>query len=158
MRAPTEHPVSENFRVRMFVQLLLSHKREHGSGNGGGRWQQLLLQAGGARWWDETAPLLGELMLQSHASYGGVGLGSEGTDRLVELAQKQSPSLRGAKITGGGSGGTVVVFGDASRADAAVAAVAARYEAETGYSPKLFRGSSMGAFAFGVLHVTLDRK
>ena len=158
VRAPTEHPVSENFRVRMFVQLLLSHKREHGSGNGGGRWQQLLLQAGGARWWDETAPLLGELMLQSHASYGGVGLGSEGTDRLVELAQKQSPSLRGAKITGGGSGGTVVVFGDASRADAAVAAVAARYEAETGYSPKLFRGSSMGAFAFGVLHVTLDRK
>lgn len=58
--------------------------------------------------------VLGELMLQSHASYGACGLGSQGTDRLVELvlqekaaaeAAGQEPALFGAKITGGGCGG-----------------------------------------------------
>lgn len=58
--------------------------------------------------------------LQCHYSYGACGLGSDGTDRLVNLVQemqhvKQSKSddgtLYGAKITGGGSGGSVCVVG-----------------------------------------------
>ena len=74
VRDPAEHPVGENFRVRLFAQLLRSSDT--------------------ARWWEDTAPLLGELMHQSHASYGGVGLGSQGTDRLVALAAKQAPVLK----------------------------------------------------------------
>lgn len=57
---------------------------------------------------------------QCHYSYNACGLGSDGTDLLVNLVQEmqhrnmskgESPSLFGAKITGGGSGGSVCVMG-----------------------------------------------
>lgn len=35
----------------------------------------------------ECGQLLGELMFQSHASYGRLGLGSEGTDTLVAIVK-----------------------------------------------------------------------
>lgn len=62
---------------------------------------------------DAQLALLGQLMLQSHVSYSGVGLGSPNTDLLVELVEELGPGrgLYGAKITGGGSGGTVCVLG-----------------------------------------------
>jgi len=70
---------------------------------------------------------------------------------LPELVRELGPErgLYGAKITGGGSGGTVVVLG---RADAgpAVQAVLQRYARETERVPQLFAGSSPGAAAFGV--------
>lgn len=51
---------------------------------------------------------LGQYMYQSHDSYSQVGLGSAGTDRLVALAKEhRGQGIYGAKITGGGSGGTV---------------------------------------------------
>lgn len=59
-------------------------------------------------------------LLQCHYSYSACGLGTEGTDRLVGLVQEKQHSkpsksedrtLYGAKITGGGSGGTVCVIG-----------------------------------------------
>lgn len=54
-------------------------------------------------------------LLQCHFSYSACGLGSNGTDRLVSLVQEMQHSeggtLFGAKITGGGSGGTVCVIG-----------------------------------------------
>lgn len=65
----------------------------------------------------------GELVMggaQCHYSYSACGLGSDGTDRLVQLVQDMQHSklsksedgtLYGAKITGGGSGGTVCVMG-----------------------------------------------
>eukprot|EP00955_Chlamydomonas_euryale_P086827 364248-Chlamydomonas_euryale.AAC.3 len=101
-------------------------------------------------------------MLQSHASYGACGLGSDGTDRLVDLVRLEMdsgahpPALFGAKITGGGSGGTVCVLAAASGdGDAAVARVASRYQAWAGAQepPKVFVGSSMGAVQFGTLRV-----
>ena len=60
---------------------------------------------------------------QCHNSYSACGLGSDGTDRLVRLVQKmeklkhsktENGTLYGAKITGGGSGGTVCVIGRSS--------------------------------------------
>lgn len=60
------------------------------------------------------------LGLQCHYSYSACGLGSDGTDRLVHLVQQmqqkknsnsEDGTLYGAKITGGGSGGTVCVIG-----------------------------------------------
>lgn len=60
------------------------------------------------------------LILQCHFSYSACGLASNGTDRLVNLVQEMQHSksseseggtLFGAKITGGGSGGTVCVIG-----------------------------------------------
>ena len=54
-----------------------------------------------------------QLMYASHASYGACGLGSDGTDRLVDLVARAGSArgVFGAKITGGGSGGTVAVLG-----------------------------------------------
>lgn len=70
---------------------------------------------------DAQLALLGLLMLQSHVSYSGVGLGSQNTDLLVSLVEELGPArgLFGAKITGGGSGGTVCVLG-AKGSEAAV--------------------------------------
>jgi L-arabinokinase len=100
--------------------------------------------------------LLGELMYESHASYSACGLGSAGTDDLVELVRAAGVDrgLYGAKITGGGSGGTVAVLGR-SDAGAAVANVAHRYAEKTGHKPYIFSGSSPGSAAFG--HLTVRR-
>lgn len=112
--------------------------------------------------------LLGELMLQAHASYTTCGLGSDGTNRLVNIVRQHMmdarraglpPALYGAKITGGGSGGTVCVLGLAGSAgQAAVDAVAAQYREETGYQPFVFAGSSMGAVAFKHLRIKLRKQ
>ena len=60
------------------------------------------------------------LLFQCHFSYSVCGLGSDGTDRLVQLVQEiqhgklskyKEGTIYGAKITGGGSGGTVCVVG-----------------------------------------------
>jgi galactokinase len=126
VRAPTAHPVHERWRVEAFRDLLLERAS------------------------DARRHRLGELMFESHASYGRCGLGSDGTDRLVALVRAEGPSagLYGARITGGGSGGTVAVLG---RPDAmpAIARVANAYERQTGYRPHVFAGSSPGVAAFG---------
>ena len=72
-------------------------------------------------------------MYESHASYSACGLGSDGTDRLVALAREAGVArgIYGAKITGGGSGGTVAVLADAGARDT-VRDIARRYGAETG--------------------------
>ena len=59
---------------------------------------------------------MGELMYASHDSYSACGLGSQGTDLLVELVRSRSRAgTLWAKITGGGSGGTVAVLEIAMR-------------------------------------------
>ena len=77
-------------------------------------------------------------------------LDSEGTDRLVELVREAGPDqgLFGAKITGGGSGGTVAVIGRKGT-DGAIEAIADAYASETGHKPHIFSGSSLGAGALG---------
>lgn len=106
---------------------------------------------------------VGELMSQSHASYGALGLGSSGTDLLCSLVSKRCVSgvdkkgaktLYGAKITGGGSGGTVCILGaSCGYCDSDVEEVQRAYRSETGYDPTVFRGSSMGALEFGHLRI-----
>lgn len=125
VRMPTAHPIHENFRVRVFSELLPGVSSE------------------------SQLELLGELMYQSHVSYSDCGLGSTGTDRLVDLvrAAGKDQGLYGAKITGGGSGGTVALIGR-SDAGPAVEAIAEQYYHETGHQPTLFRDSSLGASAF----------
>jgi L-arabinokinase len=104
---------------------------------------------------DESAlELLGELMYQSHASYSACGLGSAATDRLVELARAAGPAagVYGAKITGGGSGGTVAVLTRRGAEDA-IRRIASQFASETGYQPYVFSGSSPGSAAFGTLRL-----
>lgn len=128
VRTPAAHPVHEHFRVRRFRELLCGRPDE----------RQL--------------EMLGELMYASHAGYSACGLGCQATDRLVSIARELGPArgLYGAKITGGGSGGTVAVLARRSCREA-VHEVADRYEKERGHRPYVFSGSSMGAGTFGHL-------
>jgi L-arabinokinase len=128
IRAPAAHAVYESFRVRQFAHLL----------------QGRLDQA------EKIA--MGNLMYESHASYSACRLGSQGTDLLVEMVKATGvdQGLFGAKITGGGSGGTVAVLGERD-AETAVKEVANSYAALTGHQPYIFRGSSPGSAAFGHL-------
>jgi len=131
VRAASEHPIFEHDRVRRFRALL----------------------AGGAAT-DDARVALGQLMFESHASYSACGLGSDGTDRLVALVREAGPAagLYGAKITGGGSGGTVAVLAAAGRRPL-IDEIARRYQQETGREAAVFAGSSSGARAFGVREI-----
>jgi L-arabinokinase len=119
VRQPAAHPIYEHDRVQRFRALL-----ENGHS--------------ATRVSDDALLRLGELMYRSHESYSACGLGSDGTDALVALVREAGPArgLFGAKITGGGSGGTVAVL---ARPDSrpAVEDVARRYERATGRAATL---------------------
>jgi L-arabinokinase len=93
-------------------------------------------------------------MYESHESYSACGLGSSGTDELVRLVQEVGPDggLYGAKITGGGSGGTVAVLGERWAAPV-IDEIAKRYADRIGYQPLVITGSSDGAAGFGTLRI-----
>jgi galactokinase len=161
VRVPSAHPVHEHFRVRAFRQALLAAADTGGAPEASAAGAAEAASGAPTCTQAEQMSLLGELMFQSHASYSACGLGSAGTDRLVALVQEEMGAARarvealpvfGAKITGGGSGGTVCILAAAGHAgDAAVRRVASAYASELGYAPKVFQGSSMGAVAFGAL-------
>jgi galactokinase len=133
IRVPTAHPIYEHERVTEWAGLLTA--------------------------WPSAAPApdaarLGALMYESHASYSACGLGSGGTDRLVSLARAAGSArgIYGAKITGGGSGGTVAILGDASAGDM-VHAIAREYAGETGRGAYVFEGTSPGAARIGAIRL-----
>jgi galactokinase len=129
--AATRHPIYEHARVWTFAALLES-------------WRGI-----------EQAPMLGDLMFQSNASYSRCGLGSNGTDEIVRLAQAEGPNyIFGAKITGGGSGGTVALLGRRGCGER-INQIAKLYAAKIGRTPTIFSGSSNGARKFG--HLLLRR-
>jgi galactokinase len=132
VRAATSHPVYENARVNSFAQLLESRRDA------------------------EAYRSLGKLMLQAHQSYSSCGIGSAGTDRLVALALAASEAgVYGAKITGGGSGGSVAILGQRGRGEV-IQQIARRYREETGNQTMVISGSSPGTNVFGHLRVRLS--
>ncbi len=129
VKAPTEHAIYENYRVNQFAALLTKPIN------------------------DATLKELGELMFASHAGYASCGLSESGTDRLVEMVrEKKEEGLFGGRITGGGSGGTVVVLSRTGSRDV-IEKIAKRYAAKTGRMPYIFHGSSPGCSDFGHLRV-----
>lgn len=132
VRAATLHPIYEHARVEDFASSLP-----------------------GA----DTGELvrLGESMFESHASYSACGLGSEGTDALVGAAHALGPNagIFGAKVSGGGSGGTVCVL---AHQDALplLRSLSADYARRSGQSSRVFAGSSPGAALVPVERVKLS--
>ncbi len=127
----TDHHVLEARRVRRFVEFL-----ERVDAATGPKRKLTLDQAG-------------HLMYASHLSYTmDALLGADECDLLVQLVRERERSgLYGAKITGGGSGGTVAVLcDDTPAADAAVAEVMAVYQQRTGLVPEAITGTSPGAW------------
>lgn len=127
---PTRHPIEENERVLGFMDAL----RAAQDGN-----EKALIAAG-------------ECMYGAHASYrDNCGLSVEEVDFLVEAVRRRGPQsgLYGAKITGGGTGGTVAVFGTLAALAAEIPKIAVEYSRRVGVMPDIFEGTSPGAMEFG---------
>lgn len=133
VQGPTAHPVYENERVLRFMDCLKAAPQEK-----------------------ETALIsAGECMYGSHESYrDNCLLSVPEVDFLVNAARSRGPEkgLYGAKITGGGSGGTVAVFGTKEALAAEIPAIAREYKRFTGHDADIFEGTSPGAIEFGSFH------
>ena len=73
---------------------------------------------------------------------------------MVSLARMAGTArgVHGAKITGGGSGGTVAVLADASAGET-VRTIAREYATETGRDAYVFEGTSPGAARIGAIRL-----
>jgi L-arabinokinase len=131
VRNCTRYSIEENQRIQLFVELA---------------------RGAAARPSESAHRLMGELMYQSHYSYTECGLGNEATDLLVDLVRTQGvgTGLYGAKVTGGGAGGTVAILGRRD-ADKAFQKVVRAYAQARHIDPYVIEGSSMGADRFGVV-------
>jgi galactokinase len=131
VRNCTRYACEENQRIQLFVELARGAATEPS---------------------EDAWRLMGDLMYQSHYSYTECGLGNEATDSLVDLVRGEGAGagLYGAKVTGGGAGGTVAVLGSKDAGEA-FHRVVRRYAEIRGIEPYVFEGSSMGADRFGVV-------
>jgi L-arabinokinase len=95
VRAAVTFPVEENFRAAQAVRLLRGVQPDN---------RRQSLEA------------VGELMYRSHAGYSEMGLGCPETDVIVRAVRERGPDqgFYGARVSGGGSGGTVVVLLEAA--------------------------------------------
>ncbi len=122
------HPVYENSRVNEFKVLLKHFKKEV----------------------DKHAALtqMGKLMLQSHESYSKVGLGNEYTDKIVEMVREAGAGngVFGARVSGGGNGGTVCVLSYGKAGKDAVKEIYWKYKNMKKQKLFFFSGSSHGAY------------
>jgi galactokinase len=127
---PTRHPVEENERVLKFMDAL--RMAQHG---------------------DEAALIsAGECMYGAHESYrDNCRLSTDEVDFLVDTVRQRGAKhgLYGAKITGGGTGGTVAVFGKLDALAKHIPEIAVEYSRRIGTMPDIFEGTSPGAVEFG---------
>jgi len=123
------HPVYENARVNEFKNLLKNFKKQDDK-------QASLIQ-------------MGNLMMQSHESYSAVGLGNEFTDKIVEMIRDAGPDrgVFGARVSGGGNGGTVCILSYGKEGKKAVKETYRKYKQIKKQKLFFFSGSSQGAYS-----------
>jgi L-arabinokinase len=127
---PARHPVEENERVLRFIAALEAAKEGK---------EGACIEAG-------------EAMYAAHHSYKhNCHLSAPEVDFLVEAVRKRGHQcgLYGAKITGGGTGGTVAVFGTVEGLKEHLPQIAVEFSRRVGAMPDLFEGMSPGAIEFG---------
>ena len=127
---PTQHPVYENQRVLQFMEHLRASADEN----------------------EKARVAAGECMFASHDSYrDNCHLSASEVDFIVDAVRARGPGsgLYGAKITGGGSGGTVAVFGNQDALSREIPAIAREYKRLTGLDAEILEGTSPGAIEFG---------
>ena len=133
VRAATRYAVEENWRVHTFFQPAFQTRSDDRRHHGLSSWVNSCI-----------FPISG---------YSECGLGSEATDKIVELVREEKANdLLGAKITGGGAGGTVAILGwNTPDAEKAFKRVLDQYASWSKTEPYVFSGSSAGSDKFGVL-------
>ena len=90
----TAHPIFDNARTHEFMHGITKFK-----------------DLAGPEERTDRLSSLGQLMYKSHNGYSACGLGSSRTDEIVAAAMEmESEGIFGARITGGGSGGTVCLL------------------------------------------------
>lgn len=127
IRGPTRHAVRENERVLRFIAAL-------------------------CRGGEAGCVAAGKEMYGAHASYRDeCRLSVPEVDALVAAVRRRGAKqgLYGAKITGGGAGGTVAVFGRLEALEKFVPAIAREHARRFGVLPETYWGTSPGAFEFG---------
>ena len=137
VRGPAAHPIYENERVLRFMQNLEDARQ------------------GSERALEEA----GEQMYGAHESYkSNCNLSCDEVDMLVESVRKRgvAKGLYGAKITGGGSGGTVAVFGKIDALKREIPQIVQEYQRRTGLLPDVFEGTSPGALQFGAVRYRFE--
>jgi len=142
VRQACDHHVLEARRVRNFAE----HLETAGAMPADSKQRKLPLDKAG------------HLMYASHLSYTNDALlGAPECDLLVKLVRHREPTgFYGAKITGGGSGGTVAILANISaKADESLAEIMSEYEKETARKPEAFLGSSPGAWGVGTAEETI---
>ena len=122
---PARHPVAENERVLQFIEALSAAKPA------------------------ATNALVERrrMMYAAHESYrDNCRLSVPEVNFLVEAVRKRGPEngLYGAKITGGGTGGTVAVFGKIEALKEHIPQIAMEYSRRVGEMPDIFEGTSPG--------------
>jgi galactokinase len=122
------HRVYENARVNEFNILLKNFKKQ-----------------------DDKQPSLikmGNLMMRSHESYSAVGLGNEYTDKIVGLVREAGASngVFGARVSGGGNGGTVCILSYGKEGKDTVKEIYRKYMDIANKKLFFFSGSSHGAY------------
>ena len=136
---PTRHPVEENERVLKFMDALRAAK----SGD------------------EKALNTAGECMYGAHDSYrNNCQLSTDEVDFLVDAARQRGAKngLYGAKITGGGTGGTVAVFGKLNALAKHIPEIAVDYSRRIGVMPDIFEGTSPGAVEFGARRYAFGAK
>ena len=136
VRSAVDHHVLEAMRVRNFARFI---------------------EQAGALSADDPArrsliDKAGHLMYASHLSYTNDALlGTPECDLLVKLVrERQRDGLHGAKITGGGCGGTVAVLANLSSiANEGLLDILDCYSKSIGRAPVVFQGNSDGAWMVG---------
>jgi len=134
VREATRFPIGENLRVQLFENVLRGLESYPMSR-------------------EQSLPLLGELMRQSHVGYSKCGLGTKATDWLVDVLNTETTGVIGAKISGGGGGGAVVALVHDSFlcSSTPFEYIQERYFATNGLECKLRKGTSGAAKFHGVL-------
>lgn len=127
----TRHPIMEHARVQEFLRIIDTLNAKSNCSHAD---RISLLQQ------------LGDLMVASHRSYSACGLGHPDTDALVDavLAAGTGEGVFGAKITGGGSGGTVCILCDGDEGLRTARNIAERHWAVKQKEPVVFTGSMTG--------------
>lgn len=114
VRVCTAHPVREQVRVKTFLNAVMHPVTSR------------------------SIATMGQMMLASNQGYTDCGLWSAATDAIVELAAEYPDLIAGARVSGGGSGGTVCLLATGESGRAAVAEVHIRLQEQTGKKLTLF--------------------
>ena len=102
---------------------------------------------------------LGDLLFASHDAYRAAGRGNDACDLVVDFLRgrrDQGGAVLGARMTGRGGGGTVLLLGEQGKVWYEALRAKKALNQATGHSGHVFRWSSPGAAAFG--EVVLEPK